>query len=218
MTSVGGEATIKLSLYHFRHGDSEEIYIILCTGLFVQMAESYRTHTLKKTGDIIIQNLMTAEPTAQTFRPACVWRKGGEAAREKANDASFLPPSLFVLFREFNQNKQQTHLCQSSAYGKTNITWFRLIMMPQRRPCSPAQQLGQHESSECERTILTGKTESRPQISRLVPGEKLSGESTPPSDQQQTLRLEKHTCHRRRVTERRGRRACAHRWMFYLPT
>lgn len=120
-----------------------------------------------------------------------VWRTEGETGREKASDT--FRSSWFVLCREFNQHQQQTYLCQASVSRKTNITLFQRIMMPQRRLCSHTEQLGQRESSECEK--LFNRNQSLPQISSLVPGERLSGESTLPTAHQRSLRLEKHNCH-----------------------
>lgn len=121
---------------------------------------------------------------------------------------------LFVLYWEFNQNKQQTHLCQASVYRKTNITWFRRIMMPQRCLCSHIEQLGQHESSKCENS-LTG-TKVRPRLAASFPGERLSGKSTLPTAHQWSFRLEKHNCHCWRVIEKWGPVCiCTAYWWIY---
>lgn len=116
-----------------------------------------------------------------------------------------IQPSVFVLvfpYWEFIHNKQQTHLCQVSIYRKTNITWFRRIMMPQRRLYSRVEQLGRRKSAECEK-FFNGN-QSPLMMSSPVPGEGLSGESTPPSAQQWSLRLEENNCHCWRVIEKRG--------------
>lgn len=56
---------------------------------------------------------------------------------------------------------------------------------------------------------LFNRNQSPPQISSLIPGERLSGKSTLPSAHQQSLRLEKHNCHCWRMIEKRGRYAPA---------
>lgn len=140
-----------------------------------------------------IWELRTAELTGQTFSlkwllVVRMWRKEGATGRGKSQRYI-----SFVLCGGFSQHQQHTYLCQASVSRKTSITLFQRIMMPQRRLCSHTEQLGQRESSECEK--LLNRNQSLPQISSLVPGVRPSGESTLPTAHQRSLRLEKHNCH-----------------------
>lgn len=109
-------------------------------------------------------------------------RTGGE----KANDTSVF---VFLCFQFVSRIRARP----AADVPVSNITLFHGIMMPQRCLCSHTAQLGQHKPAECEQ--LFNGNQSPPQISSLVPGERLSGESTPPTANQRSLRLEKHNCH-----------------------
>lgn len=95
-----------------------------------------------------------------------VERTGGE----KANDTRVL---VFLCFQFVSRIQARP----AADVPVSNITLFHGIMTPQRRLCSHTAQLGQHKAAKCER--LFNGNQSPPQISSLVPGERLSGESTP---------------------------------------